>query len=296
MKLLRFMSNCLPIQRVFTRTSRRQRLMLACLALLMATGTAFAAGGPHGGPQGLWGARMQAQLEEALAQAKATPAQSAAVFKERDAMQAQRRSNGKARHGLHKAMADAFVADKLDPVAVARLREQSLQARNQGHELMLQALVHVHDVFSAEQRKALVAYAQNERPKLHAGNWQSRMMRHMAERKTDELLSKIQATPAQKATIVAARDKVLTTFEAQMGNHQAQMDETLQLFAAERMDNAKLEALATKRDAQARDIADVVVKAISDIHAVLTPAQRKQAADFLSQMHREHGERGSGEG
>lgn len=259
---------------------------MAAVALVVAAGAvpALAAGrGEHGG----WmQARVQAHLEEALAQAKATPAQQQAVFKERDALKELLRDGGKD-HRQHMEQAlDLFTADKLDTRAIAAERDQGLAHQQKMTHAVAAAAQRLHGQFSTEQRKALVAYVKSEMPGQGHGGWRGRMMRHVIDGKIDDALAAVKANDAQRKQILAVRDSVLKAFEDQHAARRAELEQVLALFGSDRLDNAKIEALEQQHDARARDVADAIVRAATQVHDVLTPAQRKQLADFVrSQRH-----------
>jgi Spy/CpxP family protein refolding chaperone len=271
----------------------RRTKWMAAVALVLAAGAvpAMAMGrGQHGG--GWMESRVQAHLEEALAQAKATPAQQQAVFKERDALREQMRAGWKDHHGQMEQALDLFTADKLDPRAIATQRDKGLARQQKMTQAVAGTFQRLHGQFTPEQRKALIAYARAEMPSEGHGGWRGRMMRHMIDSKVDDALAAVKANDAQRKQILAVRDTVLKSFEDQHAARRAELEQVLTLFAADRLDTTKVDALEQQHDARARDTADAIVRAATQVHDVLTPAQRKQFADFVrSQGHgHEHGQ------
>ena len=79
----------------------------------------------------------------------------------------------------------------------------------------------------------------------HEGPWGHHMM--MAKR-LDKALDAVKATPAQKQAIEAARDHVIATIQEVHKDKSGTMQQALDLFAADRIDQAKLSALRFVRD------------------------------------------------
>lgn len=238
-------------------------------------------GGMHGGGPGEWmAARVTAHLEDALAQAKATPAQTAAVMKEKDELLRTMQQGRGGHHGEMGAVLALFTADKLDEQAIAKQREKAVQHHGEVVHALAGALTRVHAQFDAAQRKALVAYVQAELPQ-GAGGWRGRMKQHMVENRVEAALTAIQATPAQRKQLSSVRDRVVKQFEAQRATRRAEIDKVLALFQQDRVDAREVEKLEQQQDARTRDMADQMLGAAKEVHAALTPAQRKQLADFV---------------
>jgi Spy/CpxP family protein refolding chaperone len=59
------------------------------------------------------------------------------------------------------------------------------------------------------------------------------------------------------------------------------MDEALALFEADAVDPGRVAAFRTQREAEHRQVGDAIVQALTEVHDVLTPAQRKAVADWI---------------
>jgi len=112
----------------------------------------------------------------------------------------------------------------------------------------------------------------------HEGPWGHHMM--MAKR-LDKALDAVKATPAQKQAIEAARDHVIATIQEVHKDKSGTMQQALDLFAADRIDQAKLTALRTQHQADAKKIGDAIVVAVQSTHDALTSAQRQQLVAYL---------------
>jgi Spy/CpxP family protein refolding chaperone len=125
----------------------------------------------------------------------------------------------------------------------------------------------------------------------HEGPWGHHMM--MAKR-LDKALDAVKATPAQKQAIEAARDHVIATIQEVHKDKSGTMQQALDLFAADRIDQAKLSALRAQHQADAQKIGDSIVVAVQTTHDALTSAQRQQLVAYLKankpmpQMHERH--------
>jgi len=128
---------------------------------------------------------------------------------------------------------------------------------------------------------------------LHHAGWHHGGMRHsimqrVAAAIVDDALDAIQATPEQRATARAARDRVLAAVAQHRQGHGARIDDAVALFEADALDPARVAAFRRSVEDEHRQIADAVSQALADVHRVLTPAQRKQLADYV-RRHRAHG-------
>jgi Spy/CpxP family protein refolding chaperone len=121
-----------------------------------------------------------------------------------------------------------------------------------------------------------VAWAQGGLPGPRHG-----MMKRMASAMIDEALEPAQVTPEQRAKIYAARDRAFAAIEAQQQSHGAQMAEALALFEADTVDPGRLAAFRAQHEAEHRQIADTITQSLTEVHDVLTPAQRTAVADWV---------------
>jgi Spy/CpxP family protein refolding chaperone len=114
------------------------------------------------------------------------------------------------------------------------------------------------------------------------------MMKRFVSSIIDEALAPAQISPEQRARIYAARDRAFAAVEAHRQTRHASMDEALRLFEADTVDAGRLAAFRTQREAEHRQVADAVVQALTEVHDVLSPAQRKAVADWIRANHPGH--------
>ena len=107
------------------------------------------------------------------------------------------------------------------------------------------------------------------------------MMKRMASAMIDEALEPAQVTPDQRAKIYAVRDRVFAAMEAQRQTRGQHMQEALALFEADTVDPARLAAFAAQHEAEHRQMADLITQAITEVHDVLNPVQRRAVADWI---------------
>ena len=101
----------------------------------------------------------------------------------------------------------------------------------------------------------------------------------------DEALEPAQVSPEQRAKIYAARDRAFAAVEAHRQTRGAHVDEALRLFEADAVDAGRLATFRAQREAEHRQVADAISQALTDVHDVLTPAQRKAVADWVRANH-----------
>jgi Spy/CpxP family protein refolding chaperone len=113
------------------------------------------------------------------------------------------------------------------------------------------------------------------------GGGRHAIMRRVVSATIDDALDQAGVTPEQRAAIHAARDRVFAAVDAAHGARRSHLEETLQLFEADRPDPARVEALHRQGEAERQRIRDAVHEAIVEAHGLLTPPQRKAIADYV---------------
>jgi Spy/CpxP family protein refolding chaperone len=113
------------------------------------------------------------------------------------------------------------------------------------------------------------------------------MKRHIAAR-IDGALEAARATPEQRQTIYAARDRAFAQLEGLRSEHHAQMERVAALFEADRIDPAAVKALRADHEAQAQKHSDVVIDAVVEAHRVLSPEQRRAVVAYARAEHDKH--------
>jgi Spy/CpxP family protein refolding chaperone len=193
-------------------------------------------------------------------------------------------------HAAHQAdMNDAltlFQADRIDQAKLAELRARhQAEAKKQG-DAIVQALSDAHDAFTAPQRQKLADYLRAHRPPQADG--MKPMFRHMIDEHVDDVLDQIHASAQQRDKVHAAVARAFDAIGSQMGDHAAHFDEAIALLTADKIDNAKIDAVRAERLAKMQRVGDAIVQALTDIHDTLDAGQRKQVADIVKSHHESH--------
>jgi Spy/CpxP family protein refolding chaperone len=123
---------------------------------------------------------------------------------------------------------------------------------------------------------------------FHGGGGRPALMRRVATAMVDDALDAAQVTPEQRATIHAARDRVLAAIEESRQARMARRETMFQLFQADQVDEGQLQALRAQTQNEHRRIGDALVQALRETHDTLTAAQRTALADYV-RAHRPHG-------
>ena len=124
----------------------------------------------------------------------------------------------------------------------------------------------------------------------HGGKHGAGSMDRMAER----LLSRVKATPEQKAQIQKIMDKAHQDMQAQRGQHEALHKQALALMAAPQLDPAAAEKLRQSMLAEHDQRSKAMMNTLLEVGKVLTPEQRKQLADELQKQGERRGGRHGG--
>jgi len=113
------------------------------------------------------------------------------------------------------------------------------------------------------------------------GHGRPAMMKRIVSAMIDEALAPANPTAEQRTQIYAARDRAFAALEAHRQTRGAPVDEALALFEADVVDPGRLATFRTQREAEHRQVADAITRALTEVHDVLTPAQRKAVADWI---------------
>lgn len=260
------------------------------------------AGGGHGE---FIKARLDAHLADLVDLTKATPEQKKALGAARDRItarmqahrgpgpqgqgqgQGQGRGQGPGkgqpedrRAAHHREMQALFQADTPDPKRMEALRDQHLQHRGEMGEAMLQELGQLHGVFNRDQRKAMAGYLQDLRPGQR-GHWRERMGQFWAGRMIDRLADHIKASPEQKKALSALAEKGGEAIKAQQQARQQHLEKALAAWQGDRFDAAQVQALHKAQQDQVKTATDGIIRLALEAHKLLTPAQRKAAAELI---------------
>ena len=269
----------------------RRIVKFGIFGMLVAVGGATAlARAEHGFHHGFWKAKVDEHIDGALDAAKVTPAQREAIHADRDRVFATFEENGNER-GARVAKAIAlFESDRIDPAAIAELRSEHQAEAKRSGDAIVSAIIDAHGVLTGPQRTAVVEYARAHRPpmmgggKMEHGQW----MKRIATNRIEAALNAAKVTEAQRATIDAARDRVFAALETEHQNPGAHLEEALDLFAADEVDQSKIAAIRAQHEERARRIGDVVVQAILEAHDALDSSQRHAIGDFVRAHQEEH--------
>ena len=122
-----------------------------------------------------------------------------------------------------------------------------------------------------------------------AGQNHHRMMGHMITARVEQAEDLIDATPAQRQVIDAAKDDIVAKVQARMEQRKGQAGALIDAFAADNLDTAKIYAMADQHAESIRETAKMVLPDLQKVHDVLTPAQRQKLAQHFKEMHGGHG-------
>lgn len=99
----------------------------------------------------------------------------------------------------------------------------------------------------------------------------------------NEKLDEISATPAQKQKVNEIKERLVRSGHALREARGPMRDEIMSLLEKDRLDAAELKALVHARADEMTRFADEAAEAVAELHAVLTPEQRKQLLDDARQ-------------
>ena len=115
---------------------------------------------------------------------------------------------------------------------------------------------------------------------MHGPMGPAMMGRRMAEQ-LDRALDRASVTPEQRVKVYEARDRVFAAFEAQRPDPRAMREQMLAAFEGAELTQAQLDALHQQEDQRRQAIRAAIDRALLDVHATLTPPQRKIVAEYF---------------
>jgi len=115
------------------------------------------------------------------------------------------------------------------------------------------------------------------------------MMRRFASAMIDDALAAANVSADQRTAIYASRDRAFAAVEAQRQAQRTHMDEALTLFESDTLDPAQVAAFRAQREADRKQVAEAISQALTEVHDVLTPVQRKAVADWIRAHRPGHG-------
>jgi hypothetical protein len=255
----------------------------ALVVAIIAGGAAWASGRGH---EAFAKRRIARHIDAALDAVNASPQQRTAIHAARDHVFDTFAESHKARQAdLQQALA-LWQADRLDPDGVAKLRARHQAEAQQAGDAIVQALSDAHDALTAPQRQQLATYLRAHQPPKMDGA--APFFKHMINERVEDLLDEIHATDAQRTTVKSAVERVFTAVSGNMGSHGAHLDKAIAVFTADQIDQAQVAQIRAEHQAQAQQMGDAIVQALTDIHDALDAGQRKTVADFIRAHHAHH--------
>jgi Spy/CpxP family protein refolding chaperone len=275
---------------------RTYKILLTIAALSVLASFAWAHGrnghfGHHEGPA-FFQKHATAKIDAALDAAKATQLQRDAIHASLehvfDTLKDGQEAGGKA---IGEAM-QLFTADKIDPAAIARHRAQKEAQVQKIGDAVVQFIHDAHDALTAPQRQAVIAFVNQEKAQHENHEFREKMMHAMIQSRIDSVLDEIKATDAQKATVNAAKDRLVAAFKGAHADHGADYEQLITLFGADKLDDAKLTALRADHMQRMKKIADAIVQSITEVHDALSADQRTQLIGIVKAHHNMGNHRG----
>jgi Spy/CpxP family protein refolding chaperone len=265
---------------------RTHKIVVSLLAVALLATFAFAQHmrGHHHGPDWMK-SRVTSRIDAALDAAKATAAQRNAIHASLDHV-------FDTMADVHKigqqAMGEAiqlFEAEKIDPAAVAKHRAAKEAEMKKIGDAVIQFLHDSHDALTAQQRQDVVTFVRSEKAQHEEHGFKEKMMGAMIQARIDDVLEQIKATPEQRTTVNAAKDRVIAAFKNSHADKGADFEQLITLFAADKLDDSKLEALRADHMQRMNKIADAVVQSITEVHDALSADQRTQLITIVKAHH-----------
>jgi Spy/CpxP family protein refolding chaperone len=107
------------------------------------------------------------------------------------------------------------------------------------------------------------------------------IMKRMLTAAIDDALDEAKVTADQRTAIHRIRDRAFAALEQARADRRAHLEEGLRLFEADQIDPARVEAFHRRADEERQRMREAIHQALTDVHGVLTPEQRRALADYV---------------
>jgi uncharacterized membrane protein len=121
---------------------------------------------------------------------------------------------------------------------------------------------------------------------VHGHGGRPELMRRVASAVIDDALDAARVTPEQRGAIHGVRDRVFAELAGMRQARERRLEQVLGLFEADVLDPAAVAAARAAAAADHQRMADVIAQAVTDVHAALTPEQRRALAEYVRAHHR----------
>lgn len=111
------------------------------------------------------------------------------------------------------------------------------------------------------------------------GERRLRFMKHMIDARVEDALEDLNATPAQKQAIDAAKDDIVAKLGAHLDAQHGKHAELVAALTADKLDEATVLKFVDRRTDEAKVLAKEVAPDVVTIHDTLTADQRKKLAE-----------------
>ena len=120
------------------------------------------------------------------------------------------------------------------------------------------------------------------------GGWSIEEKKKFASARIDEVLDDLEVTDEQRAAIHASRDKLFASLEdAKIGQgREEKFAKVTELFQQDELDLREIEAVKSEHREKLEKVQEAVTQALVEVHATLTPEQRKQLVEKAERFHR----------
>ncbi len=120
----------------------------------------------------------------------------------------------------------------------------------------------------------------------HRGHRDPAQVAAFVTNRVEDALDDLDATPDQRAKILAIKDRMLDAAKQVHADQGATHDAFLNAWKADQPDAAQLHALVDQRVEEMRKLAHQAVDAGVEVHGILTPDQRAKVTKKIERWHR----------
>lgn len=139
---------------------------------VLSVSAAQARGGGGGFGGGGFGGGMAFRMQKVLEKVNATDAQRAQIKGIWEGLRPQLEANHEQHAALRKQLTQAMTAPTIDPAAIEKLRQQSVQLMDKSSTIMTRGFVESAKVLTPEQRKQVAEELEKRRAEHHRGHMQ----------------------------------------------------------------------------------------------------------------------------
>ncbi len=174
-----------------------------------------------------------------------------------------------------------FAGDKIDERVVRGIMARRDARHHRLGDALERAFAEAHGLLSVEQRRKLAEHGRGTVSGPHMRAFKEKIVDGFVNAAVEDVLDQLAASQPERTAAHQARDKVLEAIKAARDTRAASAEELGRIFVGDPLDKAALATFRTAREAQLHGLGEQFATVITELHASLSPAHRKQVVELV---------------